>query len=297
MIGRWKRNVRAIAQDVVGCITLYWLFIELSSYTTAGQVDTYARSPKIYFSVFTLIAIGSLWKNRPKTTFMSKIRGKDMFVEIKVGDAFDNQGALIIPFNNHFDTSLNGNVAKAKSLQNRLVHDYYDAKSQHLQTDLKAKGIKDKAYPIGTTVEIDSHNKRFYLLVNSVKTETGRVKASVDDLILSLSGAWDYIANESSRNKTLTIPLLNTGHGRDPSLTKMATAKEIIASYVEASKQVSVCEKLIISIHPEDVENGLIDLDDLNDYLRSATSHYREVTLAPHTNGEGDTSKVVNIES
>jgi len=297
MITRWRKNTRIIIQDIVAGIALYWLFIELSSYTTAGQVDIFARHPGIYFSVFFLITIYSVYKNRPKTTFKAKIRGKDLFIEIKVGDAFANPGALIIPFNNYFDTNLNGNVAKARSIQNKLINDYYDGKPNLLQTDLKAKGITNNPHPIGTTVEIDSHSKRFYLVVNSHKTETNRVKASIDDLILSLSGAWDYIANESSRNRNVTIPLLNTGHGRDPSLTKLATAKEIIASYVDASKQVSVAEKLTISIHPDDIDNNLIDLDELSDYLYSVTSHYRQVTLSPYLDDEVTSSKVVNIES
>ena len=77
-------------------------------------------------------------------------------------------------------------------------------------------------------------------MVNSHKLKNCRVNASIDDLIISLSGVWDFLANETSRNKVITIPLLNTGHGRDPSLTKMKTAKDIIHSYIEASKTINM---------------------------------------------------------
>ncbi len=292
---RLQKKWRVVLVDLLSGVGLFWLFVEMSSYFTNGSIDIFLKNPLIYFLVLLLILVGVVIKNRPKTTFKSKIRGKDNFIEIKVGDAFKNSGALIIPFNNQFDTKLCGNVKKANSLQNKLIQDYYSDKSEHLNIDIKKQNIDlDKEYEIGKTIEIENGGKRFYLLVNSHKLESCRVRASIDDLIISLNGVWDFLANDASRNKIITIPLLNTGHGRDPSLTKMKTVKDIIHSYIEASKTINICEKLIISIPEADIDKKLIDLDDLEEYVKARTKFFRTVKISQDDDG---LSKVVDVEN
>ncbi len=295
VLKRLQKKWKIILIDLLSGIGLFWLFVEMSSYFTNGNVDIFLKKPLIYFLVLLLILASVIIKNRPKTTFKEIIRGKDNFIEIKVGDAFNNSGALIIPFNNKFDTRLCGNVKKANSLQNKLIQDYYSDKSEHLDIDIKKQNIDlNKEYEIGKTVEIENGGKRFYLLVNSHKLENCRVKASIDDLIISLNGVWDFLANDTSRNKIVTIPLLNTGHGRDPSLTKMKTVKDIIHSYIEASKTINICEKLIISIPETDIDKRLIDLDELEGYLKARTKFFRTVRVSQDDEG---LSKVVDVEN
>jgi len=292
---RLQKKWKIILVDLLSGIGLFWLFVEMSSYFTNGSADVFLKKPLIYFLVLFLVLIGVIIKNRPKTTFKSKIKGKDNFIEIKIGDAFNNSGALIVPFNNKFDTSLCGNVKKANSLQNKLIQNYYNGKSEHLDIDIKKQGIDlNEEYEIGKTIEIENGGKKFYLLVNSHKLENCRVRASIDDLIVSLNGVWDFLANETSRNKIVTIPLLNTGHGRDPSLTKMKTVKDIIHSYIEASKTINICEKLIISISESDIDKKLIDLDELEEYLKARTKFFRTVKVSQDDDG---LSKVVDVEN
>lgn len=292
---RLQKKWRVILIDLLSGIGLFWLFVEMSSYFTSGSVDAFLKKPLIYFCVLLFIFVGVIIKDRPKTTFKSKIRDKDNFIEVKVGDAFKNSGALIVPFNNQFDTRLCGNVKKADSLQNKLIQDYYNGKSEHLDIDIKKQNIDfSKEYEIGKTIEIENGGKRFYLLVNSHKLENCRVKASIDDLIIALNGVWDFLANDTSRNKIVTIPLLNTGHGRDPSLTKMKTVKDIIHSYIEASKNINICEKLVISISEADIDKKLIDLDELEEYLEARTKFFRTVKTSQ---GDDGLSKVVDVES
>jgi hypothetical protein len=147
------------------------------------------------------ILVRVFFKNKPKTFFSYQLRGKDNFIEVRVGDAFKNEGSLIIPFNNYFDVSLGGNVKKAKSLQNKLISKFYSGKEEHLATDISKKiDLTQLPYDIGKTIEVEQDEKLFYLLVNSWKKENNRVESSVDDFLLSLSKLWTYIALESGRN-------------------------------------------------------------------------------------------------
>ncbi|MCB9810676.1 MAG: hypothetical protein H6779_02510 [Candidatus Nomurabacteria bacterium] len=297
MILRWIKKWKLIVADTVTGLGLFWLAVEMSSYMTSGVVDHLFKEPWFALPIMVLIFIIAILKNKPKTSFSSRIRKKDNFIEVKVGDAFKNKGALIVPINDHFDLTLGGNVAKANSLQNKLICDYYGGRHEHLEADIKDKVSQNTENPIGTTVEVENNNKRFYLLANSHKLENNRVKASIDDLITSLASVWDFIGNESGRNKYVTIPLVNSGHGRNASLTKMTTAKEIIDSYIEANKQINVCERLIIAIHPDDIKNGLVNLDELQEYLNAACNHYKQVIMAPKENGDNVPSQVIAIDN
>ena len=295
---RWVSKYKSILTDLMSGIGLFWLFIEIASYSTNGQIDKYTKSIPFFIIGFILIAIIVIIKNRPKTSFSYKLRDKDNFIEVKVGDAFDNKGALIIPFNNYFDVSLGGNVKKANSLQNKLIKVYYSDKEKHLTQDISKKISNSPPFDIGTTIEIEQNNKTFFLLVNSHKKENNRVESTIDDFLLSLSKVWDFIALESGRNSTVTIPIISTNHGRITDLNRMNAIKEIIHSYIEASKSLNIADKLIISIFPDDIKKGNINLDEVDDYLKFQCHHYRKVYFSSKPEGkEVESSVTEGIEN
>ncbi|MGD9488105.1 MAG: macro domain-containing protein [Calditrichaceae bacterium] len=285
-IYRWLSKYKSILTDLMSGIGLFWLFVEIASYSTNGQIDKYTKSIAFFLVGFVLIIIIVLIKNRPRTSFSYKLRDKDNFIEVKVGDAFDNNGALIIPFNNYLDVSLGGNVKKANSLQNKLIKQYYFDKEEHLVQDILKKTNLTAPFDIGTTVEIEQKGKSFFLLVNSHKKENNRVVSTVDDFLLSLSKVWDFIALESGRKSIVTIPIISTNHGRITDLNRMNAIKEIINSYVEASKFLNIADKLIISIFPDDINKGNIKLDEVDEYLKFQCNHYRKVHFSPKLEGK-----------
>ena len=236
----------------------------------------------------------TLIKNKPKTTFLYQLRGKDNFIEVRVGDAFKNKGSLVIPFNDCFDVSLGGNVKKAKSLQNMLIKEYYSGREEHLATDISKKiDLSQSPYEIGKTIEVNQNQKLFYLLVNSKKKENNRVESSVDDFLLTLSKLWRYISLESARNSVVTIPLISTNHGRITNINRATAIKEIIESYIDASKFLNVSDKLIISIHPSDLKKGNINLDDIDDFLKFSCQHYKITTFSDKAEGTAESASIV----
>ena len=291
---RWLKNYESVIVDFVTGIGLFWLFVEMASYSTNGVIDKFAKSIWLFFSVSILVLIIVLFKNKPKTVFSYQLRDKDNFLEIQVGDAFKNPGSLVIPFNDYFDVSLGGNVKKAKSLQNALITDFYSGKSEHLATDIFSEVDASLVpYDIGTTVEIEQNGKIFYLLVNSKKKLNNRVECTVDDFLLSLSKLWVYIALETGRNSVITIPLISTNHGRITNINRTTAIKEIIESYIDASKSLNIADKMIISIHPDDLKKGNINLDDIDDFLKFSCQHYKVTTFSEKPEGEAETASVV----
>jgi hypothetical protein len=295
--GRWARKWKNILLDLVSYVGIYWLFVEISSYSTDGKVDSYLKQVWLFLAVFLLCIILASLKNKPKRRFGYRVRDKDSFIEVKVGDAFDGSGALVVPVNNEFDMSLGGNVLKVNSIQAQLIKRYYSSRAEHLATDVSAVAESGNAYEIGKTIEVEQSGKKFYLLVNSTKGENNRVKSDINDFLQALTGLWLYLAYETSRDSSVTIPLINTQHGRDAYLSRSSAVREIITSYIEFSKSNDICERLIIVIHPSDLEKGDIDLDEIDDFLRFSCKHYRQLTLREKTDDPDSQSSVVRIDN
>jgi hypothetical protein len=286
ILKRLVYNYKLIISEIVTGVGLFWLFVEIASYSTDGQIDIFTKSILVFIVAFIVIIAIVLIHNKPKTVFTYQLRDKDNFIEIKVGDAFKNYGSLVIPINDHFDVSLGGNVKKANSLQNKLITEFYFGKEEHLVNDISSRIDLSKTYDIGTTIEIDQKDKTFYLLVNSKKKENNRVESTVDDFLLSLTKLWTYIALDSGRNNIVTIPLISTNHGRITNLNRSTAIKEIIQSYIENSKYLNIADKLIISIHPDDLIKGNINLDEIDEYLRFSCKHYQMTKFSLKPEGE-----------
>lgn len=275
MTNRWfkKCKLKEIGITWISILTTLWLLVEVTSYFTNNKSDLIFKNGIFYVSFLLMSFFFALFWNRPRTSAKEKIDDRDAFLELKVGNAFNNTGALVVPFNDYLDVSLNGNVAKADSLQNRLIIDYYDGKSDHLDLDINKTHKTNEIQEIGTVVEIEKRSKVFYLLVNTRRQENNRVKSEDGDLQTSLMSLWDYIANETQRNDIVTVPIISAGHGRTPE-QKKDILKKIIFSYIKSSQNLNVCKKLIISIPESYVEDKLIDLEEAFEYLRYACKHY-----------------------
>lgn len=294
VLKRWKAKFKNIVVDFVTGVGLFWLVVEMASYSTDSAADVYLKSIFLFFLACAGILIISLIINAPKKSFVYKLRDKDSYIELKVGDAFSNSGSLIVPFNDCFDVSLGGNVRNARSLQNRLISEYYSGKDDHLLSDIQQSlDISEAPFEMGKTIEVEQYGKTFYLLVNSRKKENNRVEASVDDFLLSLSRLWMYIALESGKNSAVTIPLLSTNHGRKTNINRVTVIKEIIDSYIDASKTLNVADKLIISVFPDDIKKGNIDLDEIEEFLKFSCHHYTKTTFSNKVVGQEVATSVV----
>ncbi|MFH1847581.1 MAG: hypothetical protein ABH869_08540 [Candidatus Omnitrophota bacterium] len=111
--------------------------------------------------------------------------------------------------------------------------------------------------------------------------------------MLCLGKVWEYIALESGRDDSVTVPLISTRHGRIADLNRTTAIKEIIRSYIETSKVLNIADKLVIGIFPSDIKKGNIDLDEIDDYLKFSCLHYREVQLDSKAEGQEITSSAV----
>lgn len=219
-----------------------------------------------------------LYKNWPQKFFCYRIQGKDINVAMGIGNMFRQKGSFIIPINDEFDVELKGTTMSTQSTLSQVVKRYFDKDCHALQKainkSLKQSGVypSNGRYKLGTTIRVMKDDARFYFVANSSKTNPGRVEAKGgDDLLLTLSGLWAYLAANGSK-ETLIIPLLGTMNGK-MGAKRETVFKEIVRSFTASCAEKSYCEELIIAVQSKDVRKWAMDLKDLDEFLKLNTKH------------------------
>ena len=300
IINRWEKNVWKIKtfEYFFSAIGFFLLFIQFSN----EWLKDYVQIIKFYLSLNSTILLSFIYvlvRTFPKTNFEYQLKGRDVTIALKIGDCFKNDGSLIIPINSEFNVGLSGNVQKSASIQSNLISQYYDGKITHLEKDIKdvtnnklnkiyfKSKYKNNKYLIGTVIEIRQKEKTFFLLANSVKKKNSHVYIDINIFTESLNELWNFLSKETSKQKIVTIPLLGTGMA-GLTLTKNEVIKEIIKSFVASCSEKTYCEKLIISINPDDIDNGLVQPEEIIDFLRLKCEYTKFDLYENKINGKPD---------
>lgn len=218
--------------------------------------------------------------SRPKTVFGYQLRNRDVTIEIRIADAFEVLGDLVVPINTTFDTDLDGRIPNANSIQGELTRRYYDSEVSHLNLDIdkeltkedyhyeeppeKTRG-KKRRYPIGTVIQLKKRERLFYLVANTHINNDGVANTTIENLREALAELWYYISEKGSKGD-IVIPLLGTGKAR-LSEKREDIFLEIIRSFIASCSSGTYCDKLIVAIYPPDVAKHRIDLNYLRDFL------------------------------
>ncbi len=229
-----------------------------------------------------------LFLESPKTGFSYQLRGRDVTIEIRIADAFEVIGDLVVPTNTTFDTDLDGRIPKAHSIQGEFTRRYYGSEIRHLDLDIdeklakenyhykelsKKKRGKKRQYPIGTVIQLEKAERLFYLVANSHINDSGVANTSIENLRESLAKLWYYISEKGSKGE-IVIPLVGTGKARLGD-KREDIFLEIIRSFIASCSSGTYCDKLIVAIYPPDVTNYKIDVNYLQEFLEYSCKYAR----------------------
>ena len=279
-----KRQLKRICKILSDTFTILGVFITVGE--AVNEIFNYQGLFLIYQShiifVVVIALIVSAIKNWDTLTFKTRINGSpDVAITLKVCNALENEGALIVPTNSTFDTIMTDDFISEKSLQGQYQIKYY--RNRLLELDqLIEQGLADKQYvkindgrktktkryPIGTVSKISGDNvkKRAYFLVDSDININGIPEnCDVSNLSQSLVCLWDCLSIIGNM-ETYSVPLIGTGHGRVKNASRDEVVKEIVISFLAASREQKITENLIICIHPADYEK--IHWDELCEFVR-----------------------------
>ncbi|UJX41962.1 DUF6430 domain-containing protein [Desulfovibrio sp. JY] len=244
-----------------------YLFVEALDFFKIYSRDKYA--PYAFIIILLTSIIGSILLRRPINSISVQIPNLDIIIEVKIANLFDSCGAIMISTNTKFEADVAGGKIDPHSLQGQFTAMYFTGNQTGLIEKINSalkKFNSPAPFPMGTTIPINTHGRTFYFTAMSSLNAQGNAETTIDDLILSLEGLWQYIKDAGDLQE-LAIPVIGTGRGRLKQSRKKVIA--IIAeSFMKASEQKKFTDKLTIVIWPKDAHNFGVNLYDIKDNLR-----------------------------
>lgn len=285
----WRHgfSITRAGQALLTSFGTMWLGAEIVSFFSQDG-GVWLRRQWIPFLVGGVLL--ALWLNRPRVRFACRLAGRDVVVEIRVGNMFAMQGALVIGSNTSFDTDIGGLIAES-SVQGQFTKRYYSAVS-HLDGDLAAalSGIapvrtsttkkgKAQLYPIGTTVHVLAQRRRAYFVAIAAMNDHGVASGTFDDLRDSLPMLWDYVATKGGGIEPVVVPVLGSGFSRLPQ-PREEIVRAIVNSFIAACSSARPTEKLTIVIPFKDFHEHQVDFVELERFVQHVCRYteYRSPT-------------------
>lgn len=259
-----------------------WLLLELADYFTIIERGTLGFTPLWIVLVVAFVTV--LVTRRPIDKICYKVPGKDLLIEVRIGNLFDVPGQKVISTNSTFDTDIAKGIIAVDSLQGQFTSNYFAGDLQRLdaEIDVALAGEsftmlenpvgKSKKYNIGTVAKITLCNEHFYWVAMADLNQYGTAVSDLNLIKDALYHLWVFLINRGEFD-TIVIPLLGTGRGRIRTNRKKLI--EIIAqSFIDASEKFQLfSNKLVIVVHPENAKSFDINLFEVKDYLSHALEH------------------------
>lgn len=271
----WARLPAALLQSF-GAL---WLLVEMTDYFFPDDGWTiYIRSSGCLFFICGLVlGIVRAW---PKRSVEARIEGTDVVVEVRIGSIFNRKGAFIVGSNTTFDTSLEDGTISGDSVQGQFTEEYFknvseldrklDAALESVPrvatraTEEKPYG-KTIEYELGTVAPIEAgERKAYFVAIASLSAE--RVASSDSNAFQdALPKMWNGIRSRGGMEE-LVCPVLGARYSR-LALTRKELVQAIIRSFIVATQEGKLTEKLSVVVLPQDLKRGHLSFDDLHRFL------------------------------
>lgn len=278
-IKAWLRNLISIkaGSALLSSFGVLWLFIEVGVYFFANtQFSSTLHQSWLLFLISGIFIATVIC--RPRIRVSCKLNGRDVSIEIAIGNIFDFPGALIIGSNTTFDTQISKKLISDKSIQGQFTKRYYGDETQ-LDSELQASlasidhevltvnhAGKNLKYPIGTVVRLNPTNRTAYFVAIAHINEHGVAEGTYEQLKVALGNLWVFIGTKGIK-ESLVVPVLGTGFSR---ITKPReeVIREIVNSFKAACAEKIFCDKLTIVISPKDIQHYQISLERLGAFIQ-----------------------------
>jgi hypothetical protein len=272
-----KVGLKLIFSSSINNFGLFWLLLEPAALFLPDKLN-FGWTGYIGLAITSFIL--AVIQRFPRRSFCSKLSSPDSEIEVKIGDIFNEDAHLVIGVNDVFDTEL-GEIIKPSSVQGQFLARVYGSDLIRLDSDIEAalkplnhlrqedqnktRG-KNGRYPVGTTITLGTHDKRYFLTAYGYMNNDLTVESCSDHIWHSLNNLWREVRLKG-HSINVTIPILGSDLART-GLPRMALAKLIITSFIVASKEKFITKKLTVMVYPRDLD--AVDLYELKEFLTSA---------------------------
>ena len=225
----------------------------------------------------------ALWVCRPRTSITHRLSGRDVTLEIAVGDVLSFTGDLVIGSNTTFDTKVSKRLISKESVQGQFLARYYGSDSDTLDgelrdqlDDLSAEVLagdrvgKSARYELGTVVQVHPDrrhpNRRAYLLAIADINEGGVARGDFEGLKRALAALWVYVGARGAISP-LVAPVLGTGFSR-LSEKREEVVREMFRSFVAACSDGVFTPRFTVVLGWQDVVEHNISIEELGLFVR-----------------------------
>ena len=251
--------LKTIISTTLSVIGALWLLIELVRFFGGPENADAIRS---LWWVFLLVAIGliiyQLW---PRKRFEFLVSGRDIAIELVIGDIFRESGAIVIGSNTKFET--NPAVIAPNSVQGLFTAKHCkDMKSVNQQINAQVAALPTD---FGGTVTVHGMGRTAYFCAIAEMNNAGVAQGTIENLREALGGLWSYLA-QSAEKGTVNVPVLGSGYSRITA-SREELIREIVLSFLAALTESNFCDRMRIVIHPKDVKQYKIDVERVQNFI------------------------------
>lgn len=254
---------------------LLYFFMEVMDFLSIYTKDRYSKYALIPMAMLSVAYV--VFSRRPLTRFQVKVPGRDVRVEVKIGNLFEEKADVVVSSNTTFDTDMSIGLISPESLQGQFALKFLRGNTSEIDRQL-ALGLaqvvgsnragapgKSVEYPMGTVAKVETHGKTAYFVAMSRLNDHGNASSTMRDIEDALNGLWAFIANRGEL-RDVAMPVVGTGRGR-LDIPRKKMVERIAQSFADASAGRIFAGRLVLLIRPEDAENFNVNLYEIRDYL------------------------------
>ena len=282
----WKTITKSVA--FLG--TLVTTFELLNTfYQDTFHFDFFVKHYLVILLIIVALSFFLSLNYRFSKTF--SINGCDSKITIKIGNIINESNSFVISTNTSFITIREAGFISKKSVQGQFEDKYYlnnlstldsllsnSLKGVASQNEIEIKGKKYNVYSPGTIAQIHKDEQSIYFMALNDINESGQNSSRrIDDYYKAISELWNYI-EVYGHTDDLAIPLIGTGRAGIEGLTKEKVAFDLIDTFITQSINKTICTRLIVYIHPSDLET--VNIKRLLEYASFKTKYIRENKLS-----------------
>lgn len=272
------RNLSAgsLVSSLFHSLGVLWLIVEPGGFFFP-QFGSMAQDRWWVFLI--LGGVSGLWRAWPRLAVQSRVSDTDALVEIRVCDVLSLEGALVVGSNTTFDTSIEDGTISVASVQGQFTRRFFDsvnALNRKIDRSLENTQFENRTeedkpygkrreYAIGTVASVSSLSKQAYMVAIASLNSHRVASTNREDVLNALPCLWEFIQSKGGLDP-LCCPILGSGFSRVKA-PREELIRELVKSFVAASRVGKFCEHLTIAISPEDFRRGNIDLDALGRFL------------------------------
>ena len=263
------KYVRIIGSDLLTVFGALWLCVEAINYFFDLETSNKIKEFWLFLLIGLFISIFRVFISKYRLWHWNKfsfiVEGRDITVELVIGDIFKQQGPVIVGSNTEF---IVGSQISKNSIQGQFCKKYFPSKFPSIRTVESQISDQVKKLPckLGTTVTIkgvtiEGATKIGYFCAIADMNNSGVAQSNVENLRISLGELWNYLSGNAEKD-IINIPILGSGFSRITAKREELVI-ELLHSFFAAISESSFCEGMRVVIKRKDVSTYNIDIEEL----------------------------------